>query len=383
MRSMWVVAVVVAAVLWSARPSGAEPRFLSKQYTRCTTCHISPTGGGLLSAYGRSLSHRELSTTGAPMPSHGEMDPKPGEESFLWGALGESLGPVQLGVDLRPSYLHYSFLDVSTDRNLLMTADVIASVKVNDWVFYGQIGRELETDNRTFQPKHVLDSNDYWAGYQPAEGIGFRAGRFLPAYGIRFSDHTSYNRMLLGLAQYDQIYGVEVSHTRGSYLTQVSLGPGRAESVIDDDGRSAFTATGRFQVDLGTRTSIAASGLFRAESDDEPALGSAGVAFGYAPGSRLATWTQVDALYRDGSGNTPWVIANETSFEVYRGIWAIVTPQARLRGGAAVPDLLRFGVGTVLLPRTHFNVNLHYYRDRNRTTDITTQIFLAQLHLYL
>ena len=189
------------------------------------------------------------------------------------------------------------------DRNVLMTADVIASVKVNDWVFYGQIGRELETDNRTFQPKHVLDSNEYWAGYQPAEGIGFRAGRFLPAYGIRFSDHTSYNRMLLGLAQYDQIYGVEVSHTRGRYLTQVSLGPGRAESVIDDDGRSAFTATGRFQVDLGSRTSIAASGLFRAESDDEPALGSAGVAFGYAPGSRLTTWTQVDAQYRDGSGD--------------------------------------------------------------------------------
>ena len=90
MRSMWVVAVAMAAVLWSARPSEAEPRFLSKQYTRCTTCHISPTGGGLLSAYGRSLSHRELSTTGAPMPSHGEMDPKPGEESFLWGALGDS-----------------------------------------------------------------------------------------------------------------------------------------------------------------------------------------------------------------------------------------------------------------------------------------------------
>ena len=65
MRSMWVVAVAMAAVLWSARPSEAEPRFLSKQYTRCTTCHISPTGGGLLSAYGRSLSHRELSTTGA------------------------------------------------------------------------------------------------------------------------------------------------------------------------------------------------------------------------------------------------------------------------------------------------------------------------------
>ena len=77
------------------------------------------------------------------------------------------------------------------------------------------------------------------------------------------------------------------------------------------------------------------------------------------------------------------MLVNETSLEVYRGIWLTVTPQARVGGGASVPDLLRFGVGTVILPRTHFDVNLNYYRERNRTTEITTQIFLAQLHLYL
>ena len=191
-----------------------------------------------------------------------------------------------------------------------------------------------------------------------------------------------YNRSYLGLAQYDQVYGVEVSHTRGRYLTQVSLGPGRAESVIDDDGRAAFTATGRVQVDLGSRTSVAASGLYRAESDIEPRLGSTGVAFGFAPTSRLTTWTQVDGQFRDAS-KTAFVLVNETSLEVYRGIWLVVTPQARVGGGHTVPDLLRFGVGTVILPRTHFDVNVNYYRERNRTFDFTTQIFLAQLHLYL
>lgn len=371
------VGLAVGIVGAMASGAAAEPKFLSKQYTRCTTCHVSPTGGGLLSAYGRSLSHRELSTTGAPMASHGDMEPKPGEESFLWGALGESLGDLQLGVNLRPSYLRYAFLGTRQDRNLLMTADVHASFKANDWLFYGQVGRELEQDGFT------LDSSEYWGGYQPTEGLGFRAGRFLPAYGVRFADHTSYNRSFLGLAQYDQVYGVEVSHTRGRYLTQVSLGPGRAESVIDDDGRSAFTATGRVQVDLGSKTTVAASGLYRAESDVDPRLGSAGVAFGFAPTPRLTTWTQVDGQFRDGATATSYLLVNETSLEVYRGIWLTVTPQARVGGGAAVPDLLRFGVGTVILPRTHFNVNVHYYRDRNRTSEITTQIFLAQLHLYL
>jgi hypothetical protein len=376
MRLAMVAAIVMGVPVADA---GAEPRFLSKQYTRCTTCHVSPTGGGLLSAYGRSLSHRELSTTGAPMPSHGDStDPAPGEESFLWGALGDSLGDLQLGVELRPSYLRYGFLGTTTDRNLLMNADVLAAYKANDWILYGQVGRELNAEG-----EFRIDSSEYWAGYQPEEGIGVRAGRFLPAYGIRFADHTSYNRSFLGLAQYDQIYGVEVSHSRGRYLTQVAVGPGRAESVVDDDGRASFTATGRVQVDLTSRATVAASGLFRAESDIAPRIGSAGVALGFAPGSRLTTWTQVDGQFVEGGSSASYVIVNETALEVYRGIWLTVSPQARVGGGEAVPDLLRLGVGAVILPRTHFNVNLSYYRDRNRTSDITTNIFLAQLHLYL
>ena len=376
MRRIGVVVGCVMALGAGALDAGAEPKYLSKQYTRCTTCHISPTGGGLLSAYGRSLSHRELSTTGAPPAAAGEPEPQRGEEAFLWNALGDALGPVQLGVNLRPSHLRYDFAGFNSDRNLLMTADVQAAVKVNEWVLFGQVGRELD------EGEFTLDSSEYWAGRLPEEGVGFRGGRFLPAYGVRFADHTSYNRVYLGLAQYDQILGVEVSHSRGRYLTQVAAGA-RAEPLFNDDGREAFMAAGRVQADLGSRTTLVGSGLFRAESDIEPQSGAAGIALGYAPASRLATWTQFDGLFSEGQSSTSYVITNETSFEVYRGIWAVVSPQARVGGGSSVPDVLRFGVGAVFLPRTHFNVNVHYYRDRNKTSEITTQILLLQLHLYL
>ena len=81
--------------------------FLAKQYTRCTACHYSPTGGGLLTPYGRLLSHRELSTSGAngAAPVAGEEDDPHGEQAFLYGALGDALGPVHLGLEMRPSHL--------------------------------------------------------------------------------------------------------------------------------------------------------------------------------------------------------------------------------------------------------------------------------------
>jgi len=39
--------------------------------------------------------------------------------------------------------------------------------------------------------------------------------------------------------------------------------------------------------------------------------------------------------------------------------------------------------GLNLLPRTHWNVVLSYYRDRDRASDRTSKTLLAQLHLYL
>ena len=222
-----------------------------------------------------------------------------------------------------------------------------------------------------------------WAGYQPERRAwAFAPAGFFPPTACALPTTRCTTAAISGWRSTTRSTRVEVSHTRGRYLTQVSLGPGRAESVIDDDGRAAFTATGRVQIDLGSRTSVAASGPLSRRVGHRPRLGSAGVAFGFAPTSRLTTWTQVDGQFRDAS-ETAYVLVNETSLEVYRGIWLTVMPQARVGGGASVPDLLRFGVGTVILPRTHFDVNINYYRERNRTSEITTQIFLAQLHLYL
>ena len=107
---MKTIVVLLAAPLL-ASTAGAEPMFLAKQYTRCTACHYSPTGGGLLTPYGRLLSHRELSTSGgnAEAPAAGAEDDPHGEQAFLDGALGNALGPVHLGLEARPSRLHVGF----------------------------------------------------------------------------------------------------------------------------------------------------------------------------------------------------------------------------------------------------------------------------------
>jgi len=368
--------LLAGCVLLLAAPLRAEPIFLSRQYTRCTTCHYSPTGGGLLTPYGRSLSRQELSTTGrsdstAPPDKHGE-------EAFLWGLLGNTLGPVDVGIDVRPAHLGYDIAGTTSDRDFFMNADLLAAYRIKGFTIYGEVGRQPLAEGSK------IDSYEYWVSYQTEKGLGLRAGRFLPSYGVRLADHSAFTRLELGLDIHDQLYGLEVSRTWDHYLLQATLSPGRAESILHDDGRRAFTAAGRFQMDLGPRTVLVASGLFRDASRVDPQNGSGGLALGLAPWKRLSIWTEADAQFQQGSPGAPaYTLLNETGFEVFRGIWLKVSPQIRTDYGHTSGGVIRMAFEANLLPRTHWNVDVSYYHDKTRLSGFTYETLLFQLHLYL
>jgi hypothetical protein len=354
--------------------------FLSKEYSRCTGCHYSTTGGGLLTAYGRSLSRQELSTTGqsdpsAPAPAKGK-----GEESFLWGALGDTLGNVSVGIDLRPSRLSLDLGGPTSDSlDLLMTADLLAAWRAHGFTVYGEVGRKPAIGQ---EPAGVY-SYEHWVGFQSPRGLGVRVGRFFPAYGLRLADHTSLSRSPLGFDAYDQVYAVEVSQAGERHLLQLSAGPGRADAVVHGDPH-AFTATGRFQWDLGSRTALVVSGLYRGRTTLDVRSGASGIALGVAPRPRISIWAEVDAQFREGRSGAPaYVLLNETAIEVYRGLWLKFSPQLRTEYGDTSGGLVRMALEADLLPRTHWNLGLSYYHDRARASGSTFETLLAQLHLYL
>jgi hypothetical protein len=369
-----VFVLVGVAVAVGASRAHAEPIFLSRQYTSCTTCHFSPTGGGLLTPYGRSLSREELSTTGkSHEPVANGAVPTTG-----WDLSQNRFGRLSAGIDVRPAHLDVRFDGGSVTRDFLMTADVIAAYRVNEWTVYGELGRQPRLDGTK------IDSYEYWVAHQAEKGLGLRAGRFLPAYGVRLADHTAFTRAPLGLDTYDQVYGLEVSHTGERHLLQLTASPGRADSILHDDGRRAFTTAGRLQMDFGPRTVLVVSGLYRAASRLDTRNGAAGVAFGFAPTGRLNTWTEADAQAQQGIAGPPaYTLLNETGLEVYRGVWLKVSPQLRTDLGNTAGGTFRLVFEASLLPRTRWNVDVSSYRDRGRTSGLVSRTLLAQLHLYL
>ncbi|HEX9185959.1 MAG TPA: hypothetical protein VGB87_02725 [Vicinamibacteria bacterium] len=366
-------AVVLGALVAAAAVAAAEPVFLSRQYTRCTSCHYSPTGGGLLTPYGRSLSREELSTFGRSSSA----GPAGREHEFLFGATRDALRPVTAGIDLRPSHLDVRSPGYADKRDFLMNAELAVAMQRGGLTLYGSVGRQPRGDETR------VASFEHWASYRTASGLGVRAGRFLPAYGVKLADHTAFTRSTLGLDNDRQVYGLELSFTGDRHLVQVSAGPGPADSVDDAEAR-AFTATGRWQFDLRPRVVLVASGLFRAASDLEAQSGATGLALGVVPVSRLTLWTQADARFREGtSGGPAYTFLADASFEAYRGVWVRLSPQLRTDFGDTSAGVLRLALGLNLLPRTHWNVLLSYYHDRDRVTDRTSKTLLVQLHLYL
>jgi hypothetical protein len=97
----------------------------------------------------------------------------------------------------------------------------------------------------------------------------------------------------------------------------------------------------------------------------------------------VSIWTEADAnLQPKAAGGRSWVVVNETSVEVYRGIWLKFSPQLRTSGGTPGSSRLRrLAFAADLLPRTHWNVNVSYYRDRARAA--TTSTLVVQLHVFM
>ena len=127
--------------------------------------------------------------------------------------------------------------------NLLMNLDLIGAVQRNGWTAYGAIGCEpphSAVRNRRVLPDAAFTSYEHWLAYETNKGFRIRAGRFLPAYGVRFADHTAFTRIDLDLDRNDQVYGLEVSDTVGRSLVQVMISQGKAEAILHDSHHRVF-----------------------------------------------------------------------------------------------------------------------------------------------
>jgi len=189
--------VVLLAAHGAAR---AYPQFqLSTGNNRCSVCHISPVGGGLLNEYGRSESGDTISQFG-------------GNGAFLYGVYDEPTW-LKLGVDLRGAALGKKVNDDPEYFLFPMQGDTYVNLKAGSFSLYGVVGPRAQVRPPRDSVLERFGSREYWLMWRPkSTGWYARAGRFFAPFGLRSQDHTTYVRRYLGQDNWNETYNASVGN---------------------------------------------------------------------------------------------------------------------------------------------------------------------------
>ncbi|MEO8902951.1 MAG: hypothetical protein ABI488_12900 [Polyangiaceae bacterium] len=208
-----LVFTVLCLALTVSRSAHAYPWMIRHDYTGCATCHVDPSGGGVLTEYGSAQGDILLRTHYRPDNS-GDVNSSAG---FLLGAVkppawflpSGSLRTLAYGSKIGNAALATDFV--------VMQADLRAAIVKGGFRAYASVGF-VGTDGSHASVAGPLVSREHWLGWAFGGDDAFlvRAGRIDLPFGIRQIEHVFFVRQATRTDLNDtQQHGVALSYNSG------------------------------------------------------------------------------------------------------------------------------------------------------------------------
>ncbi len=190
------------------------PENVRHGYFNCTACHVSPSGGGVLTPYGRSLSAELMSTWGTAKTSGFFFsDNEDEKKNAPWWRANLFLRGVQTKRNT-PTIEKAQFFP--------MQADFESGIDLDKYAVIATVGLRAS--------KPALSKNlDQWfsrkhyALYRLSDNWTVRGGKFLFSYGLNGPDHVTATRRGLGWDQGSESYNFEATFSDESTSTILSV----------------------------------------------------------------------------------------------------------------------------------------------------------------
>lgn len=368
MRLIAAIAAAALLVLATAGDAAAYPEFqFSTGNSRCTDCHFSPAGGGLINDYGRFEAGSTISDGGDGSLLHGAWDPP------SWLHLGGDVRVAALGKRVRGGIEEAIFP---------MQADLYARVEAGGLSLNatgGLLGQIRHPDSLGDR----IGSREHYLMYQTGSTY-VRAGRFFPVFGLRLPDHTAYVRRYTGLHTFEEIYGVgggwsgDAWEVHATITTPLTLHP-----EVRPRGWGAAIYTERFVSEMNGLVALHG----RAEEVDGRAVGWLGLSYKrWFEGASLllaaegeAGLTEIrDAEYLNQLTGYAALHYRPASPVQWQLALHYHDPDARLGGQERGAIDARFS----WFPKAHFEVSLLTRLEHIMNTG-NVGLALLQLHYYL
>lgn len=194
-RRIWPVAAVLLLALGAAPRAHAYTWMIRYGHGSCVSCHVDPSGGGLLTDYGREQGADVLRTRWSAAAENDDVLESRGK--FLWGAVATP-DWLLLGGAFRPAILVTQVPQAAGGTNtssqaILMQGDLRAGIRTGGWRASASLG--VISNSSWASIAGQLVSREHWVGYAwDGDTFTLRAGRMNLPYGLRIIEHDTWVR---------------------------------------------------------------------------------------------------------------------------------------------------------------------------------------------
>jgi hypothetical protein len=248
---------IALAVASAPASSYAYPQFQLSRDKTCSGCHLSPAGGGLLSENGLVTAQALSQLDDAPEFLFDKVSmPR-------WLAIsGDFRGAT--GLDAAPARDFETFP---------MQAELEAAAIVNSFSLHVTAGLQDPQYNNTANT--LFGSREHWLQWQQdpssPDGLFVRVGRFMPVFGLRFAEHTDYDRRYGGTPLYGEAYCAAVEYIDPKFevhATGFIADPIQTDSVERGNGATLYA-----EARITEATSLGVEGKIDITPDDKKQYG--------------------------------------------------------------------------------------------------------------
>jgi hypothetical protein len=346
----------------------AYPENVRHGYVNCTACHVSPTGGGTLTPYGRSLA-RELMSTWSYK----------NEEGFLHGLIPEEKMPewLMVGGDLRAVQTLVDTKAATTAKFIRMGEDIELAAQAKRVTLDLEFGRIEDPMNPRW------GSRRYFAMLNITDEVTARIGRFYPEFGLYIPDHYVPTKRMLGFDEGQERNSAEVAwngETWSAFAT-ASQTPGEFAPSFRE---TAYAV--QLNRNIGDSSKVGVSGWSgRSDSFGRTLIGVHGM-IGFS--QKLFLLSEFDHQWYDDkatdSVSRGLFAYNRLGYEVYKGLLLFAQGeygQSDLSSGGTASDA--YGPGVQWFPRPHFELMGLWRKTRSRAASSSFDDYgFLMMHYY-
>ena len=383
-RFCFAILLTLLTLSFSSR-AHAYAWMIRHDVSRCATCHLDPSGAGLLTDYGRDQSDEVLRMRyGSPATETSSTS------GFLWGLLKEPSG-LTLGGQFRPMFMDLKVGSAPfASDTVLMQADLQGELDLGHFRANLSLGAAPSNGSGAALAGSFI-SREHWLGYGLSnDRFLLRVGRVNLPFGVRSIEHTLWVRRATRTDLNDtQQHGVALAFDGSGIRAEIMAIAGNYQIRPDayrERGYSLsveYAAAARLALGVSSLATHAARDLLLKAPNTRQAHG---LFARYAPWKPLVLIGEGDVLVQHTPGSAKLVgLASmlQADVEPVQGLHFMLTGETYTPGKQAQSYGGWLGSAWFFAPHADVRVDFMRRSEIFGPMRVPVTAAMAQLHVYL